>query len=447
MRNPLVRAACAALFVVLSASGTSVVFADDGFTPDANMSRSDIPELYKWDLSPVFPSDAEWEKAVWEVMTGSEKLKAFQGKLDDPVCLSKALAVYFDLHVLANKVTLYSNLLHDVDQVAPENQARLNKGLQTMDSLMSAAAFLRKEIMLMDDEAVKQAYAIVPDLVTCRSYIEGLRRRRWILLSDESERILSLAGDNLFAEIDLNEIPAAPEKAFTGILSDIPWPEITDEQGTKVRLSLSSYGRYRASSKRSVRAEAVDALFKTLKQYRHALAATLAGQVEFNSFLARSRGYSSAMEAYLDKDDLTPAVVVNLVDAINANLRPLHKYMALRKKVMNVDSLRLYDLYVPMVEGVEKEVPYKEAHEMILEALKPLGPEYMSVLKEGMDLANGWVDLFPCMNKDSGAFSASVYGCHPYVKMNYFNTLDDASTLAHEFGHALHTYFSMKNQP
>lgn len=447
MKNFKVCVVLAALLAMPVLTGAGVAFATEGFVPDGNMERSEIPDLYKWSLDAIFTSDAEWEKAVVEVLAGCDALKSYEGKLEDPVSLSRALETYFGLHTLANRVTLYANLIHDSNMVAPENQTRLDKGLQTMDSLMNAAAFLRKDIMLMDDEVIQKAYAEVPELSKCKPYIEGLRRRRGILLSDEGERILALAGDNLFAEIDLNEIPAAPEKAFKGIMSDIPWPEITDEDGKKVQLSLSSYGKYRGSSKREVRAEAVEAFFKTLKQYQHALAASLAGQAEFSSFLARSRGYSSAMEAYLDKDNLSPAVVVNLVDAINANLRPLHKYMELRKKVMGVDSLRLYDLYVPMVEGVEKEINYDEAREMILTSLAPLGPEYTSVLVEGMELANGWVDLFPCKNKDSGAFSASVYGVHPYVKMNYFNTLDDASTLAHEFGHALHTYFSMKTQP
>jgi oligoendopeptidase F len=419
----------------------------EGFVPDANMDRAQVPDLYKWNLGKLFKDEGSFEKAIATVETGRERLKGYTGRLADPLALHACLDTYFALHALANRVTLYANLQHDADLVSAENQARLDRSLQVMDGLMNAARFIRGEVMGLDAAALAAACEAVPALKTYRPYIENFRRRRGELLTAEGERILSLAGDNLFAEIDLNEIPAAVEKAFAGLMADMPFPEIVDEDGKKVRLSRANYGRYRGSADRAVRKRAVDAFFATLKQYQHALAATLAGQVSFNSFLARARGFDTARQAYLGKDNIDTAVYDNLVATINDNLEPLHKYMALRKKVMGVDELRLYDLYVPMVAGVEKEIPFDEASALIIDALAPLGAEYIRRLEHGLDPANGWIDLYPCRNKDSGAFSASTFGFEPYVKMNYFNTLDDASTLAHEFGHALHTWFSMQNQP
>lgn len=408
--------------------------------PSASMPRAEIPGEYQWDLSALFPTDRAWEEAMMSVEADLHKLKAFQGSLENGDSLSECLKTYFDLHVRANRITLYANLKHAGDMADPGNKAAVDRSLKTMDALMNAAQFIRTGIMDLDSMGAS-------GLEPYRPYIENLRRRRSILLSEEGERILSLAGDNLFAEIDLNEIPSSLEKAFSGLLSDIAWPVIRDEKGEEVQLGLSNYARYRGSSDRAVRRGAVEAFFATLKRHQHALAAIYGGQIAFNSFLAKARGYGSAREAYLDKDDIRLAVYDNLVDTINANLAPLHRYMALRKKVMDVESVSLYDLYVPMVPGADRDIPYEEAKRLIRSALEPLGADYLEVLDQGFDPANGWVDAYPCIDKESGAFSASTYGVHPYVKMNYYNKIDDVSTLAHEFGHALHSYLAMQHQP
>lgn len=417
------------------------------FVPDSSMERAAVPDLYKWDLTKLFSGDSAWEEAIARLEGTQGKLGDFEGRLSDGAALDNCLTLYFELHSLANRITLYANLNLNTDVVSARNQARNDRALKVMAALMGRARFIRNEVMDLDDAALKAAYESAPGLARYKSYIEGFRRRRGIVLSDEGERILALAGDNLFAEIDLNEIPAAPEKAFSGLMADIVFPEIEDEKSKKVQLSLANYGRYRGSADRAVRRGAVGAFFATLKQNQHALAASLAGQVEFSSFLARARGFDSARHAYMDKDNIDVAVYDNLVDTINDNLAPLHKYMRLRKETMGVDELRLFDLYVPMVPGVEKEIPFGEARDLILAALKPLGRDYLGLLEGGLDPANGWLDLYPCKSKESGAFSASTYGVAPFVKMNYFNTLGDASTLAHEYGHALHSYLSMKNQP
>jgi oligoendopeptidase F len=254
-------------------------------------------------------------------------------------------------------------------------------------------------------------------------------------------------GDNLWAEIDLNEIPSDLENTFGALLSDIAWPVIQDAEGQEVQLTLSNLGRFRAAPDRRVRAETMTSFFGTLRQFQHALAATLAGQFKLDVSYARARGYETALEAYLDKDGLPVAVHDNLISAVNANLEPLHRYVELRRKVLGYDELHLYDLYVPMVQAAEMDIPFKQALAILPQALAPLGPDYVALVTHGMDPRNGWIDVYPSNDKGSGAFSASVYGRHPYVKMNYLDSQDDLSTLAHEYGHAIHSALAMEHQP
>ena len=418
-----------------------------GKAPDGSMARDQIPEAFKWKLDPLFPSDQAFETALTTVAADRERIQSFKGKLAKPDQLLACLEVYFATRLITNKLTLYANMRFDSYQKDTKLQAMHERALKAMNELMAKASFIRQEILALDDAAITKAYDKEEKLAEYRPYIDELRRRRTHVLPAEAERVLTLAEDNLWAEIDLNEIPSDHEKTFKGLISDIPLPKIKDEKGKEVQLTMSSYGKYRASSVRRVRRDTVESLFATLKTYRHAFAGTLSGQIRFNIFLARSRGYDTALEAYLNKDNIDPAVYRNLIQAINANLAPLHRYMRLRKKIMGVDDLHIYDLYTPMVETVEMKVPYDEAVKLLPAALAPLGKDYVVVLEQGLDTKNGWVDVYPHKDKDSGAFSSSVFGVHPYVKMNYFDQVDDLSTLAHEFGHALHSHLSMTHQP
>ncbi len=417
------------------------------FTPDSNAARSAIPEFFKWDLAPLFASDEAWDAARLKLLKDIPNLEAYDGKLTDPAALRACLELYFRLHSDGNFVTLYANLRQSTAQSDETANAMVQRSLAAMDELMQAAAFIRREVLTLSAENLETAYSTEPGLTEYRSYLDNLRRRANRLLSPEAERVLALLGDNLWAEIDLNEIPSPLETAFGALLTDIPWPEITDEEGQKVRLNLANYGRYRASDNREVRRGAVAALFGTLRQYEHALAATLAGQFQLDVDYARARGYDTALEAYMDKDGIDIKVYDNLVSTINANLPLLHRYVDLRKKALGLEDIHLYDLYIPIVEGVAVDVPFAEARSNIIAALEPLGADYGAALAEGLDPANGWMDLYPHRDKGSGAFSASVYGPHPYVFMNYQDSLDDMSTLAHEFGHALHSDLAMKAQP
>lgn len=436
-----------ALVAAAAAAGVAGAGTLPAYTPDANAPRSAVPDAYKWDLSALFASDAAFEQARVALLAEIPALTSFAGKLAEPASLRGCLDHYFRLHVRANSLTLYASMRQSTAESDDATGALVQTSLAAMDELMRAAAFMRREILALPDATYAAALEREPGLAPYRAYLDNLRRRSSRLLSPDAERALSLLGDNLWAEIDLNELPSSLEDAYGALIADMPFPKVKDAAGTEVQLNLSNYLQFRRSPVREVRRAAVAAFLGTLRQYQHALAATLAGQVKLDIAFARARGYDSALAAYLDKDDITPAVYDNLVTAINANLPLLHRYVELRKRVLGLPDVHLYDLYIPLTAGVDADVPFAEARTTILEALKPLGSEYGKVLAFGLDPANGWLDLYPHADKESGAYSSSVWGVHPFVFMNYQNSLDDMSTLAHEYGHALHSHLAMKAQP
>ena len=423
--------------------------ADDlpDYTPDANAPRSDVPDAYKWSLTQLYASPESWDEELTTLRVELAELSAYQGRLTDPASLKDCLALYFGLHDRASRVTQYANLALDTELTNQDLQARQQRSLVLMDELMAAAGFIRGEVLALDDQTMGKAYQADDGPAEYRIYLENLRRRQSRMLSEETEIILQLAGDNLWAEIDLNEIPSDLESTFGALMSDIAWPMVHDAEGQEVQLTLANLSRFRTSFNRDVRSEAMTAFFSTLRQFQHVLAATLGGQFKLDVMYARARGYDTALAAYLDKDGLTVAVHDNLISAVNANLDPLHRYVELRRKVLGYDDLHIYDLYVPMVQAAEMDIPFKKAVEILPAALAPLGDQYVELLVHGLDPSNGWIDVYPSSDKDSGAFSASVYGRHPYVKMNYQDSLDDMSTLAHEYGHALHSALAMEFQP
>jgi len=415
--------------------------------PDGSVTRDQIPDVYKWDLSPLFPDDTAWEAAFAQAAKGVADLEGFKGKLADPGELTRCLDLYFEIRLVTNRLTLYANLRFDSFRKSADLLAKRDRSLGALDRFMSATGFIRGEVNQLDDAAMAKAYADAPGLKKYAPYLDELRRRRVRLVGPDSEHLLSMAGDNLWAEIDLNEIPSDHEKAFHSLIAELPLPKIQDEKGKTVQLTLSNYGRYRGSQDRRVRRDTVEGLFGALKTFQQTFAALLAGQVRFTIFLAKARGYDHALDAYLDMDDIDPAVYHNLISSIRDNVAPLHDYIALRKQLAGVDELHVYDLYRPLSDKVDVEVTFDEARDVIPKALAPLGPEYATALREALDPKNGWMDVYPHKDKESGAAVSSMFGVHPYVKLNYFDGLEDLSTLAHELGHALHSHLSYAHQP
>lgn len=429
------------------ALGVGMLAAAETFTPDGNLERKAVPDRFKWNLAPLFADDGAFDRGVAEQTAARARLKAFAGRLADPKALADGLDAYFGARLLTNKLSLYGNLRRVTDETAPDGQGVRDQGLRALNGLMADAGFIRVEVVALSDAQMTAAYAKEPRLAAYRPYLDEIRRRRSRVLGAEAEKVLALAGDNLWAEIDLNEIPSDFEKAYDGIRAGLPLPKINDEENRPVQLNLSNYGKYRASTDRRVRRAAVAGLLGALRVEQDALAGTLAGQARLDVFMARARGYTTALDAYMDKENVPTAVYRNLIGALHDNVKPLHDYLTLRRQVLGLDDLHLYDLYTPLVPAQRKAYPYVEAQRILPEALAPLGPDYVATLRKGMDLSNGWIDLYPNARKESGAFSSSVYRIHPFVKMNYYDDHDGLSTLAHEMGHAMHSTLSAEKQP
>ena len=416
-------------------------------TPDATVERDQIPEVYTWDLSPLAASDAAWDEEAKIAAGQLDELATRRGGIGAVDGLVQYLELWDAATRRINRLTLYANLSRDTATTDPDRVARHQRALALTGRLMDSEPVLREALLSLDASELREAYTSNHKLVEFRPYIDSLRRRADRILGSEAERVLSLAGDNLWASIDLNELPSASENAFAALLAELPLPTINNRDGDEVQLTLSNYGLYRSDDDRDVRRQAVDGVLGALRGFENTLAATLIGQAEFDVFLARSRGYDTALEAYLNKDDLDPAVYHNLIAAVRDHAPALHRYMELRRRVMGLDEVRLFDLYVPLAEPQAMEIPFPEARTMIVEALRPLGEDYIARLTEAIDPSSGWMDLYPHLGKQSGAFSAATYGVHPYIKMNYQNQFDDVSTLAHELGHALHSDLAMNAQP
>jgi len=417
------------------------------YTPDANADRASIPADFIWDLTVLFPDDEAWEFTLEKTREELDGLDSSQDALSRPDGLAAYMEAYFAIELTANRLSLYASLQKDGDTTNPEFTGRHQQALKLTGRAMDEGAVLRQAVLDYDTAALERAYAQVPALETYRPWIESLRRRADRILDPEAERVLGLAGDNLWAAIDLNELPSPLESAFGALVSEMPLPKIEDAQGQEVQLTFANYGRLRASDDRRIRRDTVAGMFSSLRSFENTFAATLGGQAKFNVFLARSRNYDTALEAYLDKDDLDPAVYLNLIDTVRAHAPALHRYVELRKKVMGLDEIHLYDLYVPMVEGAARDLSYAEGAQVIVDALGPLGEDYSGRLVGIIDPRNGAIDVYPAATKDSGAFSASVYGVRPFIKMNFQDSYDDVSTLAHELGHAIHSSLAQDGQP
>ena len=416
------------------------------FKPDANMSRSDVPDIFKWNLKDLCESDAQWDKDIQKCQKDLKSIVKFHSKLNTSKGLAAYLANYFNIDDNINRLTLYANMQRDAESTNQEAITRHELGLKLTEEIMQEGTTLRQTILGLSDEDLKIFMNEEPSIEKYLPYINSLRRRADRVLSPAEEKILSMAGDNLWAQIDINELPAAPEKAFRALESEMTLPMVKSPDGKDVRLTFANYGRLRGSDNREVRKGAVAGMFGKLKSLENTFATTLGEQAKFSLFLSRARGYETVLEAYLDKDVLTPDVYFNLVSTVKANVEPLHKYIDLRKKALNLDEIHLYDLYVPMVEAAEISMDYKNGAQIILNALQPMGENYLKPLEMGLNPENGWIDIYPSNDKNSGAFSTATYGIHPYVKMNFQDSFDDISTLAHEYGHALHSYYAMKNQ-
>lgn len=399
--------------------------------------RSEIDDQYKWRLEDIYATDEDWEKDFEKAREMLGKLDDYRGRLvSSSDNLYQGIELIMEIEEILTRLYAYSHMRSDEDTSNQKYQA-LNRRAQALATeIASAVSFMVPEILTLSREKVEEYLEENEGLKLYSHFLDNILREKEHYLSEEEEKILAMASD----------ISRGPGNIFSMLNNaDLVFPTITDEDGQEVRVTHGRYIDFLMSKDRRVRKDAFTALYSKYREFINTFAATLNTNVKAHIFYARARNYNSALEAALSSDNIPVSVYTNLVDTVKDNLDAMHKYVALRKEVLELDELHMYDLYVPLIQDLDVKIPYFEAKETILEGLKPLGEEYIGLLEDGFN--NGWIDVYENKGKRSGAYSSSCYGVHPYVLMNYTDSLDNMFTLAHEMGHALHTHYSNENQP
>ncbi|MED3916845.1 oligoendopeptidase F [Priestia megaterium] len=400
-------------------------------------SRSEIKVEDTWKLEDIFASDDAWEKEFEEVKALIPQMEKFKGKLGESAqTLYDALQEQDELTMRVSKLYTYAHMRYDQDTTNSFYQG-LNDRIKTLyTQIASALSYVTPEILSIEESKIKQYMAEHKELKLYAHALDEITRERPHILSESEEALLAQA----------SEVLGSSSNTF-GMLNnaDLEFPSIKDENGEEVEITHGRYIRFLESSDRRVREEAFKAVYETYGKFKNTFASTLSGTVKKDNFSARVRNYNSARHSALSTNNIPEEVYDNLVKTVNDNLHLLHRYIDLRKKVLGIEELHMYDLYTPLVKDVKMEVTYEEAKDYILKGLKPLGEDYLNVLKEGFE--NRWVDVHENKGKRSGAYSSGTYGTNPYILMNWQDNVNNLFTLAHEFGHSVHSYYTRKTQP
>lgn len=399
--------------------------------------RKDVPSSDKWNISDIYASPADWEKASRALREMIAGMEALQGSLSDKDTLHKALLLRDHLSREIEKIYAYARLQLDADNGDTAFQSLAGKAESLLAAYGHTVSFIDSEILAMAPEA-RKALQQDPAFSDYDFYLKDLDR--------QAEHILSSEEESLLAQSQL--ATGTGSEAFRALASaDLSFPDATDSEGQAQPVSEGVYMLNMSSPDRTLREHTFRSLFGTYGKFGNTLAATLTGACRRSAFYAKVRHYDSSLAASLADENIPTSLYSELIETIHRNLNPLHEYIRLKKEVLGYDELHYYDLYAPLSEhGAESfTCDYDEACRRILEALAPLGPEYTSVLRKGM--TEGWIDRYENKGKRSGAYSWGVYGVHPYVLLNYQPRYTSISTLAHELGHSLHSYFSSHAQP
>lgn len=399
--------------------------------------RNEIEEKYKWDVSKIFKTDADWEKEYQSLKEDVKQIIKYKGKLtESSKTLAETLKLYMDLSERIGKMYVYSGLRHDEDSREPKYQEINKKAISLVTEASSYSSFLSAELVKANPETIRNYLTENEDLKLYEKFLENILRKKDHILSEGEEEILS----KLY---EVNDNAASIFSIFMN--ADIKYPKVKVEGGGEVELTSGNYTVIIESKDRDVRKGAFEAKYKTINSFINTLGQTLAGEVKKNVVMADIRNFNTAREAALFENNVPVSVYDSLLESVHKNIGGLHRFMDLRKRIMGYDELHMYDIYTPILGDVEMNFTFEEAREIVLDALKPLGEEYQAALKEGFE--NRWVDVYENTGKRSGAYSSGTYGTDPYILLNYHETLDNVFTLAHELGHSIHSYFTKKYQP
>lgn len=400
-------------------------------------SRSEIAVDDTWRLEDIFPNDEAWEKEYKEVKELIPGASEFKGKLGESADVLYTALQYQD-HLLERlgKLYTYAHMRYDQDTTNSFYQGMDDRIKNLYSQAGSGLSYIVPEILAVDEQKINNYLEEKTELQLYKQSLAEINLQRPHVLSADQEALLAQA----------SEVLGASSNTF-GMLNnaDLEFPSIKDENGEEVEITHGRFIRFLESDDQRVRHDAFKAVYDTYGKFRNTFASTLSGNVKNDNFNAKIRKYDSARHAALAANNIPETVYDNLVKTINDHLHLLHRYVKLRKKVLGVEELHMYDLYTPLVKEVKMDIKYEEAKDLILKGLTPLGEDYLQVLKEGFE--NRWVDVHENKGKRSGAYSSGAFGTNPYILMNWQDNINNLFTLAHEFGHSVHSYYTRKTQP
>jgi len=400
-------------------------------------SRTEIPEATKWHLEDIFSNNEQWEQEFTHVEKLINEGKKFEGHLADaPETLIACFEWMDDLSLEIEEIYTYARMRRDEDNRNANYQALTDRAGALAVKVSSSASFVVPELLAIPEGRLKEFRLTSKKLELYNHALEDILRKK--------EHILSSVEEKLLAEV--GELAEAPGAIFSmANNADLKFPSIVDEAGHSVELTKGNFIMFMESHQQSVRKEAFETLYHTYEKQKNTWAATLNASVKSDIFFSKARNYSSAIAGSLDDDRVPLTVYDSLIDTVHEFLPQMHRYVQLRKKALKLDGLHMYDIYVPIVPETTMAITYEQAKDMVIDGLKPLGPDYIKILEEGFQ--KKWVDVYENEGKTSGAYSWGTYRSHPYVLLNHQDTLDSMFTIAHEMGHSLHTFFSNRKQP
>jgi oligoendopeptidase F len=420
-------------------TGKPALFASSTFVSlMQEKDRTKIPDDYKWDLRAIYASEQDWRGQKAKLVSELPRLHAFQGRLGSSASvLAEVLELQSWFEKELTRLFLYASLCSDQDTRISTYQAMEQEMIQLSSELGAEAAFIEPEILKLDNPTIDRFLSEEPRLNVYRVYLQDIARRRIHTLSNAEEKLLAAAA-----------VMASAPSSLYGIFADadFPYPLVTLSDAKTPKLDKAAFALHRASPNREDRRKVMDVFFTALGKYRATFGSMLNSSVQTSTFYARSRNYGSALEASLDGPNIPVSVYSRLIEGVDRNLAAFHRYLNLRKRMLGVSELHYYDLYAPLVSSANTQYSVEEAEQNILDALALLGSEYATGAKRSF--TERWIDMFPTEGKRSGAYSAGdAYDVHPYMLLNYNGRYEDMSTLAHELGHTMHSYFSNKTQP
>jgi oligoendopeptidase F len=399
-------------------------------------TRSQVDPANTWAITDLYPSDQAWREACENVRGLVRDLAAYRGRLGESAATLLAfLRLQDEIDLQGDRMISYAFRKSDEDTRNPVYQEMSAQAQNFLVELSQALSFQTPELLAIEDATLESFYEQEPALAHYRLMLKRIRSRKDHTLSPDCEALLASA----------ERMGQAPDDIFSLLNdADMTYPDATDSKGETHPVTHGNYVALLQSADRTLRQSAFQSLYSVYGQFRNTCAAILGAQMKQLQFFADARRYPSALHAALAETEVDPQIYHNLIQTVHDNLDAMHRYVRLRKKLLGVDKLHYYDLYTPIVADEDASIPFEQGKDMAREALKPLGEDYLKILNEGFD--NRWIDVYENQGKRSGAYSAGVYGVHPYVLLNYTDTLDDVFTLVHEMGHALHSYLSNHTQ-